>query len=53
MDGCLVQLVLAFPGEELPSLVAISFFEIAGRGPSSANSIIIPGVSGGVSECGR
>ena len=26
MDGCLVQLVLAFPGEELPSIVAIFLF---------------------------
>ena len=50
---CLVQLVLAFPGEELPSLVATSFLEIAGLERSSANSVIIAGVSRGVSECGR
>ena len=47
------MLVLAFPGEELPSLVATSFLEIAGRERSSANSVIIAGVSRGVSECGR
>ena len=35
--------MLAFPGKELPSLVATSFLEIAGRGGSSANSVIIPG----------
>ena len=46
------QLVLAFPGEELPSLVAISFLEIAGHGRSWANSVIISDVSRGVSECG-
>ena len=40
--------MLAFPGEELPSLVAISFLEIAAHGRSSANSVIIPGVGGGV-----
>ena len=45
--------MLAFPVEELHSLVAISFLEIAGRERSSANSVIIPGVSRGVSEFGR
>ena len=40
--------MLAFPGEELPSLVAISFLEIAGRGPSLANSIIMAGRTFGI-----
>ena len=40
--------MLAFPGEELPSLVATSFLEIAGHERSSANSVIIAGVSRGV-----
>ena len=42
-----------FSWRELPSLVAISFLEIAGRGRSSANSVIIPGISRGVSDLGR
>ena len=51
--------MLAFPGEELPSLVAISFLEIAGRGAIgaaieySANSLKISGVGRGVSQCGQ
>ena len=45
--------MLAFPGEELPSLVATSSMEIAGREHSSANSVLIGRVSRGVSECGR
>ena len=47
---CLVQLVLAFPCEELTSLVVTSYLEIAGRERSSTNSVIIAGVSRGVSE---
>ena len=39
--------------EELPALVATSFLEIVGRERSLANSLIIAGVSRGVSECGR
>ena len=45
--------MLAFPGEELPWLVATSFLEIAGRECSSADSVIIDGVGLGVSKCGR
>ena len=40
--------MLAFPGQELLSLVAISFWDIAGPGCSSAVSVIIPRVSQGV-----
>ena len=56
------QLVLAIPGEELPLLVATSpllggnqsgNLEIAGHGHSLADSMVIPGVSRGVSNVAR
>ena len=36
--------MLAFPGEDLHSLEATSFWEIGGRECASANSVIIAGV---------